>query len=331
DRMQDFTSAEIEHPDLVAIVIPNSEGFDTISLATSTITKLAQQSQWQGQANCLSTEHREWPIIDKVAHASIKPTTKLANALKPKPPTKFSNLFLEAPNNLSAQQIIFQRRSAVSFDGHTEITALDFYRVLARTMPSNNAPWDGITWPSNIHLCLFVHRVCELLPGLYILVRDKEKVSILTQEMKSDFVKTPFLWQKPPFCPDELPLYFLLEGNCQVLASQVSCGQDIAGDSAFSLGMIAEFELPIREFGAWYYRRLFWETGVIGQILYLEAEAMGVRATGIGCFFDDPVHEIFGFKNRKYQSLYHFTLGGTIEDKRLTTLPAYSQEIKAQR
>jgi len=27
---------------------------------------------------------------------------------------------------------------------------------------------------------------------------------------------------------------------------------------------------------------------MIGQVLYLEAEAQGVRATGIGCFFDDP-------------------------------------------
>jgi hypothetical protein len=26
---------------------------------------------------------------------------------------------------------------------------------------------------------------------------------------------------------------------------------------------------------------------VLGQLLYLEAEAAGVRATGIGCYFDD--------------------------------------------
>ena len=35
------------------------------------------------------------------------------------------------------------------------------------------------------------------------------------------------------------------------------------------------------------YRRLFWECGLIGQVLYLEAEAAGVRGTGIGCFYDD--------------------------------------------
>jgi uncharacterized membrane protein len=35
------------------------------------------------------------------------------------------------------------------------------------------------------------------------------------------------------------------------------------------------------------YPRLFWETGVIGQVLYLEAHAFGISATGIGCYFDD--------------------------------------------
>jgi hypothetical protein len=41
------------------------------------------------------------------------------------------------------------------------------------------------------------------------------------------------------------------------------------------------------------YPRLFWETGVLGQVLYLEAHAVGISATGIGCFFDDPGMLIF--------------------------------------
>ena len=36
------------------------------------------------------------------------------------------------------------------------------------------------------------------------------------------------------------------------------------------------------------------------------------RATGIGCFFDDPVHQVFGFKDLAFQSLYHLTAGATI-------------------
>jgi hypothetical protein len=48
-----------------------------------------------------------------------------------------------------------------------------------------------------------------------------------------------------------------------------------------------------------------------------------VRATGIGCFFDDPVHEIAAVKSLSFQSLYHFTIGGPVEDGRLMTLPPY--------
>ncbi len=139
-----------------------------------------------------------------------------------------------------------------------------------------------------------------------------------------------FDWNKPTGCPPSLPLFHLQTGDARALAGQVSCGQDIAADGAFSLGMIADFQEPLQTHGPWIYRRLFWETGMIGQVLYLEAEAAGIRSTGIGCFFDNPVHELFGFNDRKFQSLYHFTVGGPVDDTRLTTLPPYPPEITAR-
>ena len=65
---------------------------------------------------------------------------------------------------------------------------------------------------------------------------------------------------------------------------------------------------------------------MIGQVLYLEAEAAGLRGTGIGCFFDDPMHELLGLTGIRYQDLYHFTVGGPVEDRRLATMPAYPGE-----
>ncbi len=70
---------------------------------------------------------------------------------------------------------------------------------------------------------------------------------------------------------------------------------------------------------------------MIGQVLYLEAESLALRGTGIGCFFDDPVHEVFGFSSWQFQSLYHFTVGGAVEDRRLTTLPPYTEQQRQQR
>ena len=185
-------------------------------------------------------------------------------------------------------------------------------------------PWDGWPYEPVIHLMLFVHRIDGLTPGLYVLLRDPGKLAFVQGAMNTELV-----WQLAPACPDQLPVYWVLEGDAKQLAAQVSCHQDIAGDSAFSCGMLAEFEGQLRQRGAWWYPRMFWEAGLLGQVLYLEAERAGVRATGIGCFFDDPVHEIVSIKGLSLQSLYHFTIGGPVEDRRLMTLPPYGHLRRA--
>ena len=112
----------------------------------------------------------------------------------------------------------------------------------------------------------------------------------------------------------------------RALAARLSCDQEIAADGFFSLGMLAELDESLQTFGPSFYRHLFWETGVVGQTLYLAAEAWGARATGIGCFYDDPVHQVLGLHGHAFQSLYHFTVGIPVEDARLTTDPGYTWE-----
>ncbi|MFM8332231.1 MAG: nitroreductase family protein, partial [Candidatus Methylumidiphilus sp.] len=123
--------------------------------------------------------------------------------------------------------------------------------------------------------------------------------------------------------PGLLPLYQLHTGDVRKIAKNLSCHQPIASDSAFSLAMVAEFRGTL-DAAPWQYRRLFWECGLIGQALYLEAEAAGARGTGIGCFFDDPVHDLLGLEGTAWQSLYHFTVGGPLTDERLESLPGYA-------
>jgi hypothetical protein len=280
---------------------------------------------WHGKANRLSRENPvPWEIIDEVAAASWKASCEHISVAAPTSVTSHVSPFTSNDAAL-AGQIIRQRRSAVSFDGKTAISAATFFRMMQLVMPRSDRPqlerpmpWDVWPYEPAIHLLLFVHRVEGLKPGLYCLVRNPQKLSFIQQSMNSELTWTP-----APGCPEDLPLYWLLEGDAKKLSVQVSCHQDIAGDSAFSFGMLAEFEGRLRQGGAWWYPRLFWESGLLGQVLYLEAEAAGVRATGIGCFFDDPVHEIVGIKNLAIQSLYHFTIGGPVEDGRLMTLPAY--------
>ena len=193
------------------------------------------------------------------------------------------------------------------------LSQTDFYRMLAAVLPTT-AAFELWRWPPKIHLFIFVHRVEGLAPGLYALPRRNSALEQLQAATLTDFD-----WQK---VAEAIPLYRLYSGECRQIAKTVSCHQPIASDSAFSLGMVAEFSETI-ETTPWLYRRLFWECGLIGQVLYLEAEAGGYRGTGIGCYFDDSVHELLGFKDNQFQSLYHFTVGKPLEDSRLQTLPAY--------
>ena len=337
NRIDDFREVEPEHPDCAAVIWPgNDDRHSSIVNRTeskgiplyldASLVKALADGLWHGKANRLSQEHAaHWEVIDEVAAATWKTGSERQSV--PFPPSLPSPRRGEGrgEGRFSAGQIIRQRRSAVAFDGRTSIAADTFFHMLQRVLPhadrpqlARPVPWDVWPhWPA-IHLMLFVHRVVGLTPGLYFLLRDPAKFSSVQQAMNPELV-----WTTPPGCPDHLPLYWLLEGDARKLAAQVSCHQDIAGDSAFSFGMLAEFEGGLRERGAWWYPRLFWEAGLLGQVLYLEAEAAGARATGIGCFFDDAVHDIVAIKGLTLQSLYHFTIGGPVDDERLTTLPPY--------
>jgi hypothetical protein len=186
-------------------------------------------------------------------------------------------------------------------------------------MPGVAPPWNTLWWTPRIHLSLFVHRVHGLEPGLYMLARSPEALGMLR-----DAAAREFLWQP---AHDQLPFALLARGDCRGLAQRVSCDQEIAADGCFCLAMLAEFQSSLEQEGAAFYRHLFWESGVLGQVLYLEAEAAGVRATGIGCFYDDPMHDVLGLHGHRIQSLYHFTVGGAVEDTRLTVSPGYAWEI----
>ena len=109
-----------------------------------------------------------------------------------------------------------------------------------------------------------------------------------------------------------------------MLATTVSCGQDIVGYGALSLAMISDHKDGLATYGSGFYRNFFCEAGMVGQVLYLEAEESGIRATGIGYYYD-PVHAAFGIDSSEWQSFYHFAVGGPVEDSRLTTLPAVNR------
>jgi nitroreductase len=314
--------AEAEHPDCLLALFPADQEFPPEQRRAHRPGDdfLARLSNLplSGEPNQLSQGHHEWPVIDQVATASLR-TEAPAQDYSQSPQAEQPDS-LDRPRQISARQIIRQRRSAVAMDGETSLSRNTFYGMLPKVLPSQDgAPFASLPWKPAIHLALFVHRVEGLDPGLYCLVREPDATDDLKAAMRQEFE-----WSRPGACPDNLPLFRLTKGDTRKAARGVSCHQDIASDSAFALAMIAEFEPRLRQHGPWFYKRLHWEAGAIGQVLYLEAEAAGVRATGIGCFFDDALHDIVGLAGRQFQDLYHFTVGGAIDDPRLKTLPAYA-------
>ncbi|MEE9591827.1 MAG: SagB/ThcOx family dehydrogenase [Thermodesulfobacteriota bacterium] len=311
--------AETEHPDCILAVYPQGKEYRGFKLPGEFFETFKTIS-WQGKPNQLSPDHIEWPIIGTVEEATKKPQS---NEIGGSIPSKLKPLSTDT-KTFALRSIIHQRRSAVAMDGLTAIPRNIFYKILEKTLAGpERIPFNGLPWSPFIHLLLFVHRVKDLEAGLYILMRNSEKSEPLKSAMSGRF-----LWERPEGLPVGLDLYRLARGDVRTLSRELSCHQEIASDGCFSLGMIADFNGPLKQLGPWSYPRLFWECGMIGQILYLEAEAAGIRGTGIGCFFDDPVHELLGLDTKKnqYQDLYHFTLGKPVEDTRITTLPAYPKK-----
>jgi hypothetical protein len=267
-RSADFVDAEAEAPD-VLLWIGNPEWRPDLERMLTAMDK----AQWYGRANQLSSGHVKWPDIDSIHRATHKARTPEPTSPNPelRPPPAQPAL------DLRCAQIARQRRSAVNFDGTTRIAKAAFFSMLACLLPRRDTPpWNALISPAAVHAALFVHRVDGLEPGLYMLVRNPGALPVLRQSLRPEW-----LWKKTG--PDYLPLYFLLPYDLRTVARLICCHQDIAADACFALGMIARFEIALKQ--PWRYRHLFWECDILGQVLYLKAEAAGVRATGVGCFF----------------------------------------------
>lgn len=362
DRDEDFAGAEREWPACIALV---TAAFDVTAedVPRGDLLAAARSATWSGRANRLSASHVAWPAIDAAAAATryggsgsrvTPPRTDTVGAAPSSmtTPAAAHEGTVAAGADVSdraraARDVILGRRSAVAFDPRGTLPRAAFARMLARLRPaptlrvptlreptlrggvlgapvlSSPVPWDVFERDDigpQVHLVLFVHRVDGLAPGIYAFLRD----DAATDQWRSA-LRPEFLWE--PAGKTDLPgLYLLVPSDVTWAGTRLCCDQDIAGDGFFSLGMVARFEPALREHGEWCYRRLFWECGLIGQVLYLEAEAHGVRGTGIGCFYDDAVHDTLGLSGHDWQSLYHFSMGVPVDDPRLSTYPGYDWE-----
>jgi len=317
DRPEDFPPGDGETPEGLLWIGP-AVG-NTSPPAASAVLATLECAGWAGRANVLSPTHRDWPDIPVVAAA-----TKVPGALSGQPavwrsdeshrlrPSDVSSLA-----TVSASALIRRRRSAQEFDGVTAMRKTHFLRLLAALLPGRGAPpWALLDTAPAVHPVLFVHRVSGVESGIYCLPRAAEALAELRSAMRPDW-----LWE-PVAAAGDLPLFLLAPLDARGFAATASCHQEIAADSAFMVAMLARFD----DFDAqpWCYRERFVEAGILGQVLYLEAEAGDLQGTGIGCYFDDLVHRTLGLDTTRFQDVYQFTVGQALLDTRLGSEPGYA-------
>ena len=310
-RFSQYDSEE-EHADVLLAIFTDGS-MHQLSLHSSDLSQLKLQRE-PARANILSSQHVPWTWIDLVSEAAKKPPTRdVYSASSSSPGTGRAQTDLTS----SYSHLLRRRRSAQVMDGRSSMPLDSFFAILQAAMP-RAAPFGLLPWKPCVHPVIFVHRVEGLEKGLYIWLRDAAQKEELRAAMLEDFV-----WERPSRTPQDLELYLLAQGDSRLAAKETSCRQDIASDGCFAAAMLAQFEEPLQKYGPWYYCRLFWECGMIGQAFYLAGEAAGFQGCGIGCFFDDIVHRMLGLSGWKYQDMYHFTLGRALPDPRLIDLPAY--------
>lgn len=342
DREADYAGVEPELPEFLALLtdgshqaarpVPGPEFWrDSFAGALS---------GWTGKASAISSESVAWPEIQAVLPALYGPEQPGEAPTSRDAPTAREDVRSEplpsafpAGPRLDAVSLIRGRRSAQRMDGKTAMARADFERCLARTLPvSGRAPFDMLPGAPALNLLLFVHRVAGLEPGLYLLDRLPSRRDAFLQAFtgqpgrvtgEEDAELQSLRWER--VAETDLPLYLLFpDTGLSRMASRLCCYQGISGRGAFSLGMIADFEAHLAREGPRAWRNMHFEAGLIGQILYLEAEASGLSGTGIGCFFDDEVARYAGLASGEtapWRSLYHFTIGKALLDDRLQDEP----------
>ena len=291
DQPERFKTLEPEIADALLLITPDA---DTPLPDLAGLVQ-ACRAPFDGRANLLSPAHHDWEAVtlaERATHAEAKPLPVV-------PHRTFENGSTDG-----TQALILKRRSARAMDfGRTRI-GLDAFLQLIGSATVAFEPFEHA-----VSLVIFVHDVETLEPGLYLYLLNETFLQTFRQKMRGDFL----------FRNAAENLYLLEAGDFRQQAKFISCSQDIAADGTFSLGMLCEFAPQLERFGPQRYKSLYWECGAIGQQLYLEATALGLSATGIGCFLDDVMHRLLGLDGHDFQSLYHFTIGRAIPDVRLQT------------
>ncbi|MGC1625899.1 MAG: SagB/ThcOx family dehydrogenase [Candidatus Acidiferrales bacterium] len=240
-----------------------------------------------GQPNRLSEEQKPYPLIERIhtatklsAEATISSVGQLV--LSGRGEIGLPSL---VSTGRSFGDVVRSRRSALDFRGGRE--SISFPQLATVLSTAQERHFADFATSRFVHLYVYVHRVEGLTPGVY------------------------------RYWPEHAELEKIKEGDQRLVAAALSLGQDLAGNACVAFSMVGDLENATRSYGDRGYRYVHFEAGAIGQRMYLAAEALGLRATGIGAFFDERVNRYLDLSSEQGEVVYHFAIGYAVPDPRL--------------
>ena len=219
--------------------------------------------------------------------------------------------------DLSFAQVARQRRSAVDFDGTTSITSAAFFAMLECLMTrSDTPPWNVLVSPAQCilrswciasrdwrlacmcwseirkHCRACIHRCA---PNGYGKKRDRKSAALFSAAVR--FARLSKVYSlSSEYCGRFLLCARHADAVCKRPTGTMALPSSIVG-----MRHARPHALPRS--------RSRWSTRY-----------------GIGCFFGDQMHALLGLKDHAWQSLYHFTVGGAVDDQRLSSEPPYQRQ-----
>jgi SagB-type dehydrogenase family enzyme len=316
DRPQDFPAArrmdtEQEEPELLVSV--SSDAADP-PLEVEDLLRAVARSRWAGVASVIDPHPMyRWPVVNDIA-AATRVAEGVARLRRPIVPGARAAPLTPRESTRSAAEVILGRRSARRFDSGYSMDRKDFVGVL-QSVTSSAAR--VLAHTHRIDIVLLVHRVDGLDSGVYLLTRPGDGPPLATR------LTSHFDLVTVADAPPAIDLRRIAPVDTRTLARlarELSCRQEIAAQACFVGALVVEFD-PVIERDPSAYRSLHREAGLLGQVLYLEAEARGLRGTGIGCFLDDAFHELLELSDTRFQTLYLFAVGKAIGEAPIETTP----------
>jgi SagB-type dehydrogenase family enzyme len=321
DRPGDFPRlrrADTEREEAELLVALGIDGKRPAAVDAKSVARFLQGASWEGIASPIDPHPMyAWPLLTEVARvtrAGDRPAGAPRVPIEPRAPAERSASSVPGP---SVGDVILGRRSAQRFDAGYELDRDTFVALLRAVAPSNLGADSALSQSHRIDLVLFVLRVTGLDSGVYLLTRPQARTPSLVSLLDASLDSAPVVG-----APGDLDLRRVARVESRSLARMVRalhCHQDLAAQASFVVAMVAEFRAVLERDPA-EYRAIHREAGWLGHVFYLEAEARRLRATGIGCFFDDAYHGLLKLSDDPFQTVYALAVGKPVVDPRVESV-----------